>query len=98
LRQQSGGDVARDHALAALNVCCANQRLPVTEIVRKPDQLNKVLLFAPLYERVKLPREFPDFANMFASLGVTVADGRRRLRNAGPGARLRREFIRPGAL
>jgi hypothetical protein len=98
LRQQSGGAINLDRALAKLNECCADDHLSVQEMVNKLDELNEVLLFAPLYEQVRASTTMPPFERIFASLGITVADGTVTLQQEGPGAALRRQIVQPKPL
>ncbi len=98
LRQQSAGSTSLDQALGKLNDCCADERLSVPEMVNKLDELNQVLLFAPLYEQVRASTAMPPFERIFASLGITVADGAVTLQQEGPGARLRRQIVKPKPL
>lgn len=98
LRQQSGGERSLDLALAALNRCCGELRLSVPEMVERLDQLNRVVLFGILYEQLRASTSVPPFADIFASLGIDVVDGRVRLQQEGPGARLRRQIATAPAL
>lgn len=98
LRQQSGGKITLDLALQKLNDCCADDRLSVSRMVTKLDEMNEVLLFQPLYEQVKASTQMPAFEKTFASLGVTVVDGTVHLQQEGPGARLRQQVIQPKPL
>lgn len=98
LRQQSGGKNNLDMALRKLNDCCADQHLSVRQMVSKLDELNGVLLFEQLYNKVETSTRMPDFDTLFASLGVTVEDGKVTLQEEGPGARLRQQMAQPKAL
>lgn len=98
LRQQSAGGMSLDRALGKLNDCCADQRLSVPQMVNKLDELNEVLLFAPLYEHVRTTTSMPPFEHIFASLGITIVDGTVTLQQEGPGARLRRQIVEPKPL
>ncbi|MDH4039149.1 MAG: hypothetical protein OEW92_03425 [Gammaproteobacteria bacterium] len=93
LRLQSGGKLSLDKALERLNQCCAEERLPVPEIVARLDQLNRVVLFSILYDEVANSTAVPPFAAIFASLGIDIEDGQIRLQETGPGARLRRGIV-----
>ena len=92
LRLQSGGQRNLDLALAELNSCCGNQSLSVPEIVSRLDQLNRVVLFGILYDELTVSTRVPPFESIFASLGIDVVDGRVRLQEDGPGARLRQQI------
>jgi hypothetical protein len=92
LRLQSGGAQGLDQALAALNRCCADQQLSVVEMVELLDELNRLVLFRPLYEEMSRSTRLPGYMDIFASLGIDLVDGRVRLQQQGPGARLRREL------
>jgi hypothetical protein len=98
LRQQSGGRHTLDTALRKLNDCCADKRLSVPQMVSKLDELNGVLLFEQLYDKVDVSTQIPSFETLFASVGVTVVDGNVILQQAGPGALLRQQMASPRAL
>jgi hypothetical protein len=98
LRQQSGGKVTLDQALDKLNRCCANQRMSVPEMVHKLDELNRVLLFQRLYQQSVAAQQLPPFEPIFASLGITLVEGKIQLQKEGPGARLREQMARNSAL
>jgi predicted metalloprotease with PDZ domain len=90
LRQQSRGALTLDLALEKLNACCADQSLSVPQMVRKLDDLNRVLLFQPLYDQLIESREVPSFDSIFASLGISVLAGEVQLQDRGPGIDIRR--------
>lgn len=98
LRQQSGGRHTLDMALRKLNDCCADEQLSVPQMVSKLDELNGVLLFEQLYDKVDVSTQIPSFETLFASVGVTVVDGNVILQQEGPGALLRRQMASPRAL
>jgi hypothetical protein len=62
-------------------------------MVSKLDQLNRVLLFQPLYEQAIVSTEIPPFEPIFASMGISIADGKVQLQNEGPGAHLRQQIV-----
>ncbi|MEP0202730.1 MAG: hypothetical protein ABJ084_01310 [Halioglobus sp.] len=93
LRQQSGGKLSLDNALALLNNCCANTPLSVPNMVARLDEINEIVLFAPLYKQVRNTTAMPEFDPLLASLGVDVVNGEVVLQDAGPGAKLRRTFL-----
>ena len=93
LRQQSRGRHNLDEALKKLNQCCADRAMSVPDMVSKLDQLNRVLLFQPLYEQVIVSTEIPPFEPIFASMGISIADGKVQLQNEGPGAHLRQQIV-----
>ena len=93
LRQQSHGRHNLDEALKKLNQCCADSAMSVQDMVSKLDQLNRVLLFQPLYEQVIVSTEIPPFEPIFASMGISIADGKVQLQNEGPGAHLRQQIV-----
>ncbi len=93
LRQQSRGRHNLDQALAKLNLCCANDPMSAPAMARKLDELNRVLLFQPLFEQVSTSLSIPPFEPIFASLGITVTGGKVRLQSEGPGAMLRRQIV-----
>ena len=93
LRQQSRGRHNLDEALKKLNQCCADSAMSVQDMVSKLDQLNRVLLFQPLYEQVIVSTEIPPFEPIFASMGISIANGKVQLQNEGPGAQLRQQIV-----
>ena len=98
LRLQSGGSRGLDQALAELNRCCANQQLSVVEMVDLLDELNRLALFRPLYEEVAGSTRVPEYAAIFASMGIDIIDGQVYLQQQGPGTRLRRQLVSGPAL
>jgi hypothetical protein len=90
LRQQSRGALTLDLALEKLNACCADESLSVPQMVRKLDDLNRVLLFQPLYDQLVKTRAVPSFDSIFASLGISVRAGEVQLQDRGPGIGIRR--------
>lgn len=93
LRQQSRGRHNLDEALKKLNQCCADSAMSVQDMVSKLDQLNRVLLFQPLYEQVIVSTEIPPFEPIFASMGISIANDKVQLQNEGPGAQLRQQIV-----
>ncbi|MFT6051354.1 MAG: hypothetical protein ACI9B9_000994 [Halioglobus sp.] len=98
LRQQSGGKRTLDTALEQLNRCCADKKMSVTEMVQTLDRENKLLLFHPLFLDVRASTELPPFEDLFASMGITIANGRVNLQSVGPGAELRSQIAARKAL
>ena len=90
LRQQSGGRLSLDSALEKLNSCCADDSLSVPTMVNKLDELNRVILFGSLYKELVTSRDIPPYEPIFASLGITVQDGKVSLQQQGPGVAIRR--------
>lgn len=95
LRRQSAGKLTLDSALQTLNQCCADQSMSVPEMVHKLDAMNSVLLFHPLYEKVKESTQMPAFETVLASLGITISEGTVHLQQQGPGASLRQQILQP---
>jgi hypothetical protein len=93
LRQQSRGRHNLDQALEKLNQCCADDPMSAPAMARKLDELNRVLLFQPLFEQVSTSSRIPPFEPIFASLGITVTGGRVQLQSEGPGAVLRQQIV-----
>jgi len=92
LRQQSGGKRTLDSALEKLNQCCAEQKMSVLQMVKKLDEINKLLLFHPLYLETIATTKSPRFEPLFASMGITVVEERVQIQTVGPGARLRSQI------
>lgn len=93
LRQQSRGRHNLDEALKKLNQCCADRAMSVPDMVSKLDQLNRVLLFQPLYDQITVATEVPPFEPIFASMGITIINGKVQLQSEGPGAQLRQQIV-----
>ena len=89
LRQQSRGRLSLDKALEQLNRCCADDSLSVPDIVRKLDELNRVILFKSLYDELVVSTEIPAYEPIFASLGISVKGGKVQLQQQGPGVLIR---------
>jgi hypothetical protein len=98
LRQQSRGRLSLDGALQKLNGCCADDSLPVTDIVSRLDELNRVILFQGLYDEMVVSREIPPYEPLFSSLGISIAEGQVRLQQQGPGVAIRRGIVTGSAL
>ncbi|MEM1114700.1 MAG: hypothetical protein AAGI11_22495 [Pseudomonadota bacterium] len=92
LRQQSGGRLSLDSALARLNECCADLELSVPDMVERLDRLNRVVLFEPLYKEMRQRRGMPDHRDVFRSLGIRIDKGEVVLQSLGPGASLRTDI------
>ena len=99
LRMQSGGKLSLDDALEKLNRCCADTPLSVPDMVDKLDELNRVVLFRPLYEDLIASTAVPPFETIFASLGISLRSSKVNLQQSGPGAEIRRAMsqAKPGA-
>jgi hypothetical protein len=89
LRQQSRGRLSLDKALEQLNRCCADDSLSVPTMVRKLDELNRVILFQSLYDELVVSTEIPPYEPIFASLGISVKGGKVQLQQQGPGVPIR---------
>jgi hypothetical protein len=98
LRRQSGGTKSLDSALEKLNTCCAGKRLSVPQMVDLLDELNQVVVFRPLYDKLRLSEEMPGYTGLFSSLGISVAQDQVHLQAAGPGARLRERIVQSRTL
>lgn len=98
LRRQSGGRLSLDTALDRLNRCCAEETLSVPQIIARLDRLNEVILFQLQYEKTVNSRTIAPFDTLFASLGITLADGRVVLQQVGAGAQLRRQIAKKHTL
>lgn len=98
LRQQSGGRVGLDQALAALNRCCANESLSALAIAQRLDHENRVVLFEPLFQQARASLAVPDFETLYASLGIQIEEGQITLQDEGPGAELRQGMVKTKAL
>ena len=95
LRRQSAGKLSLDLALERLNQCCADEKLSARQIADKLDELNEVLFFGNLYQKLNDSTETPAFQPIFASLGIDIVGGIAQLQSEGPGARLRLQIAQP---
>ncbi len=93
LRLQSRGHQTLDGALEQLNRCCADQSMSVPDMVDRLDELNRVVLFRPLYDELVDSTRVPPFAPLFASLGIALEGDRVKLQSVGPGAAIRRQMV-----
>jgi hypothetical protein len=89
LRRRSRGKQTLDTALDRLNLCCAEQKLSVTQMVAKLDEVNGVDLFVPLYRELSSSTSMPDFEPLFAELAIEVRKNTVQLNSASPNADLR---------
>lgn len=92
LRHRSGGKHTLDTALDKLNRCCAEQKLSVTQIVAKLDEINELDLFVPLYQELMTSTSTPDFEPLFASMAINVHENTVQLNPASPAAKLRSQI------
>ncbi len=92
LRSRAGQQRSLDDALASLNHCCGNQRLPVSQLVEELDRYSGDQTFSALYREAAQSRAVPDFEALLRKLGVTVNAGRVSLQPHG--ADLRRRIVR----
>ncbi|MFQ5983770.1 MAG: hypothetical protein ACE5KS_10415, partial [Woeseiaceae bacterium] len=82
LREQSGGDVTLDLVLDRLQACC----LPSDSVWSGPglfeklDSLSSYPVFMPLYRRYADTAGFPDVSPLFDRLGLSVSNGKVRIR------------------
>ncbi|MEO8004082.1 MAG: hypothetical protein ABI771_04200 [Betaproteobacteria bacterium] len=78
LRQVTAGKQSLDTALAALNECCrSNERAwTAREVFARLDDVTGTGIFGELYERHVASKDFPDLAQTWRALGMSiVADG-----------------------
>ncbi|MFK7975790.1 MAG: hypothetical protein AB8C02_06615 [Halioglobus sp.] len=94
IRRQSEGRLSLDTALQRLNACCADDTLSVPQIVSLLDKLNELTLFKSLYLKTRESLTVTPVDALFASLGISVKDGKVVLQPAGPGADLRGQIAK----
>ena len=78
LRQMTAGKQSLDTALAALNDCCAatDRAWSARELFDKLDEVTGTGVFSEIYDQHVASRNFPDLAQTYRALGVTIgADG-----------------------
>lgn len=94
LRRQSQGRQNLDTVLQALNACCAESKLSARQIAGRFDELTGTDIFLPLFERVASSKELPLFEAQYASLGISLREGRVGLDEGHESSALRRGFVR----
>lgn len=78
LRRISDGQASLDTVIVALGDCClpSARAWSGTELLQKLDELAGEAVFMPLYRRYANTAGFPDYAPLFAELGLSVERGR----------------------
>lgn len=78
LRRSSGGQQSLDTVIVALGDCClpSVRSWSGTELLEKLDELAGRAVFMPLYRQYGDTAGFPDYAPLFAELGLSVNRGR----------------------
>ena len=78
LRRTSGGRQSLDTVIVALRDCClpSARAWSGTELLQKLDELSGKAVFMPLYRQYADTAGFPDYAPLFAELGLSVNRGR----------------------
>jgi hypothetical protein len=74
LRQLTAGKQSLDTALAALNECCGetNRAWSARELFDKLDELTGIAVFGEVYDQQVTSRNFPDLAQTYRALGITI--------------------------
>ena len=82
LREQSNGEDSLDLVLDKLQACClpADRVWSGTELFTKMDSLTNYPVFMPLYRRYADTAGFPDVEPLFDRLGLSVSNGKVRLK------------------
>lgn len=82
LREQSGGKETLDIVLGRLQECClpSDRAWSGSELFAKLDSLTSYPVFMPLYRRYADTAGFPDVQPLFERLGLSVSNGKVRLR------------------
>jgi hypothetical protein len=82
LREQSGGKETLDLLLDRLQACClpSNRVWSGTDLFSKLDSFSSKPVFMPLYRRYANTAGFPDERPLFERLGLSVSDGKVRMR------------------
>ncbi len=97
LRRSSGGRQSLDTVIVDLADCClpSERTWSGTELLRKLDELAGRPVFMPLYRRYADAPGFPDYAPLFAELGLSVKRGRVVLDDVASRAALRDAIVAP---
>jgi len=84
LREQSGGEESLDLVLERLQACClpSNRVWSGPELMEKMDSLTDYPVFTPLYRRYADTAGFPDIRPLIERLGLSVANGKVRLKRS----------------
>ena len=82
LREQSGGEETLDVVLGRLQQCClpSNRTWSGTDLFAKMDSLTRYPVFMQLYRRYADTAGFPDVRPLIERLGLSVSNGKVRLR------------------
>jgi hypothetical protein len=51
------------------------------------------LLFQTLYDQITVSTDIPPFEPTFASMGISIINGKVQLQSEGPGAQLRQQIV-----
>jgi hypothetical protein len=82
LRERSAGKESLDHILERFQTCClpSDRVWSGPELFEQFDALASSPVFIPLYRRFADTAGFPDTSEVFGRLGLTVSDGKVRIR------------------
>ena len=82
LRERSGGAESLDDILDKFQACClpSDRVWSGPELFAQFDELASAPVFMPLYRRFADTAGFPDTSELFERLGLSVSDGRVRIR------------------
>jgi hypothetical protein len=77
LRELSGGNVTLEDALAELRRCCLNgsYRWSAEDLVARFDKATGTDVFSVLFEQQIKSRPFPDYEQLFKTLGISILGG-----------------------
>lgn len=99
LRELSGGSESLDLVLDRLQSCClpSDRTWSGPELFAKLDTLTDYPVFTSLYRRYADTAGFPDTQDLFDRLGLTVSDGKVKLRRSGELRDIRLAIVAPDA-
>ncbi|MCI0516863.1 MAG: hypothetical protein L0Y45_03420, partial [Woeseiaceae bacterium] len=97
LRELSGGSESLDAVLDRLQRCClpSNRMWSGPELFAKMDTLTDHPVFMALYRRYADTAGFPDTSDLFDRLGLSVSDGKVKLRRNGELRDIRLAIVAP---
>ena len=100
LRQITAGKQSMDTALATLNECCSSTERAWSgrELFDKLDEITGTSVFRELYDQHVASKDFPDLAQAYRSLGISVGGTGIELAPEGREKQLRDAIMQTGVL
>ena len=96
LRERSGGKESLDDILDKFQACClpSDRVWSGPELFAQFDELASAPVFEPLYRRFADTAGFPDTSELFERLGLTVSDGKVRIRHLAELRAIRKSILK----